>query len=177
MIQTFKNIAPSIDDSAFIAADAVIIGDVEIGAGSSVWFGCVLRGDVNYIRIGSRTNIQDGTVIHVSSKTHSTVLEDEITVGHRVILHGCHVEKGCLIGMGSTLMDGVRVGERSIVGAGSLLTPGTIVPPRSLILGSPARVKRELTPDELSSLDRSWRNYVELSKIYIDENDKSRGSI
>jgi carbonic anhydrase/acetyltransferase-like protein (isoleucine patch superfamily) len=118
------------------------------------------------IRIGARTNIQDGTIIHVSSKTHSTVLEDQITVGHRVTLHGCHVESGCLIGIGSILMDGVRVGANSIVGAGSLLTPGTQVPPRSLILGSPARVKRELTNDELAYLDRSWRNYVELQRHY-----------
>lgn len=149
-----------------VADGAIVIGDVEIGEDASVWFGSILRGDVNHIRIGARTNIQDATVIHVSSRTHPTVLEDEITVGHRVTLHGCHIERGCLIGIGSILLDGVRVGERSLVGAGSLLTPGTPVPPHSLVLGSPARVKRELTEDELTFLDRSWRNYVELKSKY-----------
>ena len=105
-------------------------------------------------------------MIHVSSKTHSTILEDEITVGHRVTLHGCHIESRCLIGIGAIVMDGVRVGAHSIVGAGSLLTPGNQFPPNSLILGSPARVKRPLTDDELAYLDRSWRNYVELKKMY-----------
>lgn len=167
MIKPFNDIEPKIHPSAFITDDAIVIGDVEVGEDSSVWFGSVIRGDVNFIRIGARTNIQDGTIIHVSSRTHSTVLEDEITVGHRVVLHGCHVERGCLIGIGAILLDGVRVGERSLVAAGSLLTPGTQVPPRSLVLGSPARVKRELTADELEYLDRSWRNYVELKNRYL----------
>lgn len=166
MIREFNGITPKIHDTSFITDDAIVIGDVEIGEDSSVWFGSVVRGDVNYIRIGARTNIQDLTVIHVSSKTHSTVLEDEITVGHRVVLHGCHVESRCLIGIGAILMDGVRVGNNSLVGAGSLLTPGTQIPPRSLVLGSPARVKRELTDDELAYLDKSWQNYVELKKHY-----------
>jgi len=131
-----------------------------------VWFGSVIRGDVNHIRIGARTNIQDMTMIHVSSKTHSTILEDEITVGHRVTLHGCHVESRCLIGIGAILLDGVRVGTNSLVAAGSLLTPGTLVPPRSMVMGSPARVKRELTDDELAYLDKSWKNYVQLKKHY-----------
>lgn len=166
MINDFRGVSPKIHESAFIAPDAIVIGDVEIGEDASIWFGSIVRGDVNYIRIGARTNIQDGTVIHVSSKTHPTVLEDEITVGHRVTLHGCHIERGCLIGIGSILMDGVRVGANSLVGAGSLLTPGTQVPPRSLVLGSPARVKRGLTDDELAFLDRSWRNYTELKLHY-----------
>jgi carbonic anhydrase/acetyltransferase-like protein (isoleucine patch superfamily) len=166
MIRPFNGKQPTIHETAFIADDARIIGDVEIGEDASVWFGSVVRGDVNYIRIGARTNIQDMTMIHVSSRTHATVLEDEITVGHRVTLHGCHVESGCLIGIGAILMDGVRVGAQSLVGAGSLLTPGTQIPPRVLVLGSPARVKRELTDDELAYLDRSWRNYVELKQHY-----------
>jgi len=166
MIHPFNSIYPTIHKTAFIAADAHVIGDVEIGEDSSVWFGSVVRGDVNYIRIGAGTNIQDATVIHVSSKTHPTVLEDHITVGHRVTLHGCHIERGCLIGIGAILMDGVRVGRNSLVGAGSLLTPGTQVPPASLIIGSPARVKRLLTADELAYLDKSWRNYVELKEHY-----------
>lgn len=165
-LREFNKISPKVDPTAFITDDAIVIGDVEIGEDSSVWFGSIVRGDVNYIRIGARTNIQDGTVIHVSSRTHPTILEDEITVGHRVTLHGCHVESRCLIGIGAILMDGVRVGRESLVGAGSLLTPGTQIPPRSLVLGSPARVKRPLTEDEIVFLDRSWRNYVELKAAY-----------
>ena len=166
MIGPFNQIHPTISGSAYISDDAIIIGDVTIGEDSSVWFGSIIRGDVNFIRIGARTNIQDGTIIHVSSKTHSTILENEITIGHRVTLHGCHVESGCLIGIGAILMDGVRVGANSLVGAGSLLTPGTQIPPRSLVLGSPARVKRELNDEELAYLDKSWRNYVELKDRY-----------
>lgn len=140
MIRPFKNIHPTIHESAFITDDAIIIGDVEIGEDASVWFGSIIRGDVNFIRIGARTNIQDMGVIHVSSKTHSTVLEDEITVGHNVTLHGCYVERGCLIGIGAILLDGVQVGRHSLVAAGSLLTPGTQIPPNSLVMGSPAKV-------------------------------------
>jgi gamma-carbonic anhydrase len=166
VIKSFNSIEPKIHPTAFVTDDAIIIGDVEIGEDASIWFGSIVRGDVNYIRIGARTNIQDASVIHVSSKTHPTILEDEITVGHCVTLHGCHVERGCLIGIGSIVMDGVRVGAQSLVGAGSLLTPGTQIPPRSLVLGSPAKVKRELTDDEIAFLDRSWRNYVELKAKY-----------
>lgn len=167
MIKPFNFIHPKIHETAFIAEDAVVIGDVEIGEDASVWYGSVVRGDVNFIRIGARTNIQDGTVVHVTSKTHSTILEEEITVGHRVTLHGCYVESGCLIGIGATLLDGVRVGRNSLVAAGSLLTPGTQIPPNSLAMGSPAKVTRELTPDELTYLQRSWQSYVELKKHYI----------
>ena len=167
MITSFKTSIPRIHETVFITEDAIVVGDVEIGEDSSIWFGSIIRGDVNFIRIGARTNIQDGTIIHVSSKTHSTILEDEITVGHRVTLHGCHVESGCLIGIGSIVMDGVRVGPNSLVGAGSLLTPNTQIPPRSLVLGSPAKVKRELTDEEIAYLDRSWRNYVDLKDQYL----------
>lgn len=166
MIRDFRECSPTIHHTAYVADTALVIGDVEIGEDSSVWFGSVLRGDVNHIRIGARTNIQDMTMIHVSSGTHPTILGDEITVGHRVTLHGCTVEARCLIGIGSILMDGVNVGANSLVGAGALLTPGTQIPPESLVLGSPARVKRQLTQDELVFLDRSWRNYTELKRHY-----------
>ena len=166
MIKPYDNITPKIRDSAFIADDAVVIGDVEIGEDASVWFGSIIRGDVNFIRIGARTNIQDATVIHVSSKTHSTILEDEITVGHRVTLHGCYVESGCLIGIGAILLDGVRVGKNSLVAAGSLLTPNSVIPPNSLVMGAPAKVKRGLTVEELAHLQRSWQNYVDLKEKY-----------
>jgi carbonic anhydrase/acetyltransferase-like protein (isoleucine patch superfamily) len=166
MIKSFKGIEPIIHETAYVSVGCFIVGDVEIGEDASVWFGSVLRGDVNYIRIGARTNIQDQTIIHVSSKGLPTIVDQEVTVGHRVTLHACHVERGCLIGIGAILMDGVRVGANSIVGAGTLLPPGKQIPPRSLVIGSPGRVKRELTDDELASLEQSWRNYVELKDQY-----------
>jgi carbonic anhydrase/acetyltransferase-like protein (isoleucine patch superfamily) len=169
MIKTFQNLQPKIHETAFIAETAVVIGDVEIGEDSSVWYGSILRGDVNYIRIGARTNIQDACVLHVSAKTHPTVLADEVTLGHRVTLHGCRVETGCLIGIGATVMDGARIGRNSLIGAGSLVTPNTEIPPRSLVLGSPARIKRELTDEEVSGLEKFWRNYVSYSRIYRSE--------
>ena len=169
MIKPFQNLHPKIHETAFIAETAMVIGDVEIGENSSVWFGSILRGDVNYIRVGARTNIQDACVLHVSAKTHPTVLEDEITLGHRVTLHGCCVETGCLIGIGAIVMDGVRVGRNSLIGAGSLVTPNTQIPPRSLVLGSPACVKRELSDEEVKDLEKFWRNYVSYSRIYQSE--------
>ena len=166
MISAFNGILPRVPKTAFIADDAVVIGDVELGENASVWFGSIVRGDVNFIRIGDRTNIQDGTVIHVSSKTHSTILENDITVGHRVTLHGCYIETGCLIGIGAIVLDGVRVGRNSLVAAGSLLTPGTIIPPGSMVMGSPAKVKRELTAEEIDGIAKNVAKYVELSAIY-----------
>lgn len=169
MIKSFQNLKPRIHETAFIAETAVVIGDVEIGADSSVWYGSIVRGDVNYIRIGARTNIQDACVLHVTSGKHPTVLEDEITLGHRVTLHGCYVETGCLIGIGAIVMDGVRVGRNSLIGAGSLVTPGAVIPPRSLVLGSPARVKRALEDEEVKDLEKFWHNYVSYSRIYKSE--------
>jgi len=169
MIKSFQNLSPKIHDSAFVADDAIIIGAVEIGAESSVWFGSILRGDVNYIRIGARTNVQDASIIHVSRKTHPTILEDEVTLGHRVTLHGCHIETNCLIGIGAIILDGVRIGRNSLVAAGSLVTPNMQIPPRSLVMGSPAKVKRELDDNEVKDLERFWRNYVSLSRIYQNQ--------
>ncbi len=166
MIRHFQNLHPKIHESVFVAENATVIGDVEIDEDSSVWFGSVLRGDVNFIRVGKRANIQDGSIVHVSRKTHPTIIEDEVTLGHRVTLHGCHIETGCLIGIGAIVLDGVRVGRNSLVAAGSLLTPGTEIPPRSLVMGTPARVKRQLTNEEIYNLAHFWQNYTELSKIY-----------
>ena len=166
MIISFNTTTPIIHETAYIADDAIVIGDVEIGENASVWFGSILRGDVNFIRIGAGTNIQDSTVIHVSSKTHSTILEDDITVGHRVTLHGCYVETNCLIGIGAILLDGARSGKNSLVAAGSLVTPGTRVPPGSMVMGSPAKVKRELTGEEIAGIRQSSRKYIELSAMY-----------
>ena len=172
MIKSFQGKSPKIHETAFAAENAVIIGDVEIGEQASVWYGSILRGDVNFIRIGARTNIQDASVIHVSSKTHSTILEEEITVGHRVTLHGCYIEKGCLIGIGAIILDGARIGKNSLVAAGSLVTPGTEILARSLVMGAPARVRRELTDEEVKDLERFWRNYVTLGEIYRNPPEK-----
>src|SRR4051812_2366630 len=166
MIRAFLDTQPRIHETAFIAEDAVIIGDVEIGEQASIWYGSVVRGDVNYIRIGDRTNIQDGSVIHVTSKIHPTILEHEITVGHRVTLHGCYVETGCLIGIASIILDGARIGKNTLVAAGSLVTPNINIPERSLVIGSPAKVKRELNDEELADLPRFWQNYVSLIDLY-----------
>src|SRR6478672_2666452 len=166
-VYPFNSVSPKIAATAYIAPDAVVIGDVEIGEHSSVWFGSVIRGDVNYIRIGARTNIQDHTIIHVNTGTHPTILEDEITVGHRVTLHDCYVESGCLVGIGSIILDGVRVGRQSLIAAGSLLTPNTQIPPRSLVMGAPAKVKRELTDDEVANISRNWQSYLDLKNKYV----------
>ena len=169
MIRPFRGVHPQIHPTAYIEESAQVIGDVHIGEHSSVWFNAVVRGDVFYIRIGDRTNVQDGTVIHVSNGTHATILEDEVTVGHNVTLHGCYVERGSLIGIGAIVMDGVRVGAQSLVAAGSLLSPGTRIPPRSLVMGQPARVKRPLTDKEVEGLSVYWNNYVGYIEMYKDE--------
>ena len=166
MIKSFQGIEPQVHATAFVEASAHVIGDVHIGEESSIWFNTVVRGDVHFIRIGNRTNVQDNSVIHVRNGTCATILEDEVTVGHSVTLHGCYVERGALIGIGSILLDDVRIGDHSIVAAGSLVSPGTVIPPRSLVMGMPARVKRTLTDEEVFGLDVFWKNYVELSKLY-----------
>jgi gamma-carbonic anhydrase len=169
MIRPFRGKRPQIHPTAFIEESAQVIGDVSVGAHSSVWFGAVVRGDVFHIRIGERTNVQDGTVIHVSNGTHATVLEDEVTVGHNVTLHGCYVERGSLVGIGSIVMDGCRVGEKSLIAAGALVSPGTVIPPRSLVMGVPARVKRRLSDAEAAGLEVFWKNYVEYTLAYREE--------
>jgi gamma-carbonic anhydrase len=138
---------------------------VAIGAKAGIWFGAVVRGDSNAIRIGAQTNIQDNSVLHVDHK-HPLTVGDDVTVGHRAILHGCTIENRCLVGMGATIMNGAVIGADSIVGAGALVTEGTVVPPRSLILGVPAKVKRELTEDEVASIARSATLYAEYAAWY-----------
>lgn len=157
---------PRLGADVFVAPSAVLIGDVEVGAESSIWFGTVLRGDVFHIRIGCRTNIQDNSVVHVTTGRHATLVGDDVTVGHRVILHGCTVEDGALIGMGAIVMDRAVVGVGAMVGAGALVTEGTVIPPGHLALGSPARVKRRLTDGERNGLVEAARQYVSLSARY-----------
>lgn len=169
MIRPFGGVDPQIQPSSYVDVSAQVIGDVHIGEESSVWCNAVLRGDMYYIRIGNRTNVQDNSVIHTRTGTHPTILEDEVTIGHSVTLHGCYVERGSLIGIGSIVLDDVRVGTRSLVAAGSLLSPGTIIPPRSLVMGAPARVKRSLTDEEVAGLDLFWENYVRYARLYKEE--------
>jgi carbonic anhydrase/acetyltransferase-like protein (isoleucine patch superfamily) len=152
--------APRVAASAFLAEGSVVVGDVEIGDGSSIWFGTVVRGDVNHVRIGARTNVQDQSVVHVTSRTHPTVIGDDVTVGHAAVLHGCTVHDRCLVGIGAIVLDGAVVGPDAMIGAGALVPPGMVVPPGKLVLGSPAKVKRDLTPEEISSLRTSAANYV-----------------
>ncbi|HSN13417.1 MAG TPA: gamma carbonic anhydrase family protein [Anaeromyxobacteraceae bacterium] len=174
IIRPFGGKTPVVPVSVFVAKGAVVLGDVEIGERSSIWFGCVLRGDVNHIRIGARTNVQDLTAIHVTSKTHPTIVGDEVTIGHRVVLHGCRIEDRCLVGIGSVVMDGAVIGPESVVGAGALVPPGMVVPPRTLVMGSPAKVKRELSTGEIEALHKSAENYVEYAARYAAEGWASR---
>ncbi len=173
MILRYKEWFPQFGKNSWVAPDATVIGNVKIGEDSSIWFGCVVRGDVHKIRIGSRTNIQDLTMIHVThykspdmSDGHPTIIGDDVTVGHRVMLHGCTIEDACLIGMNSTILDGAVIGKESIVGAGALVTGGKKFPPRSLILGSPAKVVRELTDEEVAELYASAERYVVFKEEY-----------
>ena len=159
MILKFKEHYPKIEPTAWIAPSAALIGNIEIGKDSSVWFGCVLRGDINTIKIGERSNIQDLSMIHTDFDT-STIIGDDVTIGHKVMLHGCSIENGCLIGMSATILDNAVIGEGSIVGANSSVTAGKVFPPRSLIMGSPAKVVKELSQEEVEKLVLHARKYV-----------------
>lgn len=174
MIRTFQGIKPTIPQSCFIEDTAVIIGDVVMGDECSAWFHAVIRGDVNYIRIGNRTNVQDLCMLHVTHDTHPLIIGDDVTIGHHVVLHGCTIQDRVLVGMGAIIMDGAVIGEDSVVGAGALVTEGTIVPSKSLILGSPAKVKRPVTEQELAWIRESAQNYIRYSRQYLSGPDKPR---
>jgi len=162
-LRPFRGVSPRVHPSCFVEDSAQVVGDVELGEDSSVWFNAVLRGDVNPIRIGRRTNLQDLSLVHVTTQKHATHVGDDCTVGHHVILHGCLVGNRVLVGMGATLMDGVEVGDECIIGAGALLTPGTKVPPNCLVVGSPGKVKRPITEEERAFLRKSAEGYVHLA--------------
>jgi gamma-carbonic anhydrase len=169
LIRTYRGRAPQVAASAYIDEAATVIGDVEIGEDSSVWPGVVIRGDVHYIRIGARTNIQDGSVLHVMRDEHPLILGDNVTIGHGVVLHGCAIESRCLIGMGSIILNGAKIGTGSIVAAGTLVTEGTIVPPGSLFMGHPGKLKRALTDADQKGIDGYAERYVEYKKTYLAE--------
>jgi len=164
VIRPFGGKSPLLGEGAFVAESASVIGDVVIGARSSIWYGAVLRGDVEKIRIGDETSIQDNTVIHVDSSGFSTLVGNRVTVGHSVVLHGCRIGDNALIGIGSIVLNGAEVGDDSMIGAGSLVTPGTKIPPGVLALGSPARVKRPLTDEEKRHVQEGVANYIRLGR-------------
>ena len=175
MLHKFKGTLPTLGNKTWVAPSADVVGDVTCGDDCSIWFGCVVRGDVHYIKIGDRVNIQDLSMIHVThykkpdkSDGNPTIIGDDVTVGHRVMLHGCTIENACLIGMSATILDGAVIGKESIVGAGALVTKNKVFPPRSLIVGSPAKVVRELNDEELAELYASAKRYVEFKRDYED---------
>lgn len=168
-ILPFKGTLPKLDESVFVAPSSYVIGNVEIGAGSSIWFNCTVRGDVNTIRIGARSNIQDGSVIHVSAGTHPTVIGDDVLVGHNCLIHGCTLEDGSFVGMGATVMDGVVVESGGMVAAGALVTPNKRVPAGELWGGSPAKKIRDLSEEERANLTDGAGHYASLAQIYRAE--------
>ena len=160
MLRPFRGALPRVHPSAFVDESAQVIGDVEIGEEASVWMCAVLRGDVNAIRVGRRTNIQDGSIVHGMTGTHATRIGDNVTIGHAAVVHGCTIENQCLIGMGAILLNGAHVGRGSIVAAGTLLVEGMRVPPKSLVMGSPGKVKRLLTQAEIAGILTYAEHYV-----------------
>ncbi|MCK5294464.1 MAG: gamma carbonic anhydrase family protein [Arcobacteraceae bacterium] len=173
MLLKFKKWFPKVKKSAWIAPSADVIGNVKIGKDSSIWFGVVIRGDVHKIRIGKRTSIQDLSMVHVThykkedmSDGNPTIIGDDVTIGHKVMLHGCTIENGCLIGMSATILDGAIIGEGSIVGAHSLVTSNKVFPPNSLIMGSPAKVVKTLSKEEVENLIAHAGRYVKFKDEY-----------
>ena len=165
MIYKFKGTIPDIERANFVANSADIIGDVTAEENSSIWYNCTIRGDIAPIKIGKNSNIQDNSILHVNHET-PTIVGNNVTIGHRVLLHSCTIEDGCLIGMGAIILDNSVIGSESIVGAGALVTMGKKFPPRSLILGSPAKAIRSLTEDEVESIRKNVASYVAISKEY-----------
>ncbi len=166
MILEYQGKLPRLHESVFVAEGARIIGDVTVGGDSSIWFNAVVRGDVNFIEIGERTNIQDNSVIHVTHNKYPTFVASDVTIGHAAIIHGCHIEDCCLIGMGAILLDGCRIGDHSLVAAGALVREGFVVPARSLVAGVPAKVVRKLRDDEIERLEQSALHYIDYVAKY-----------
>lgn len=166
IVRAFGDASPRIHVAAWLAPGCVVVGDVEIGPDSSVWYGAVLRGDVERVRIGARTNLQDHAVVHVTRDTHPAIVGDEVTVGHRAVVHGCRVEDGALIGIGACVLDGAVVGEGALIGAGAVVTPGVTVPAGMVAMGTPARVVRALSPDERKLQTERTLQYVETARAH-----------
>jgi len=169
MLRPFRSLLPRVDPSAYVDHSAQVIGDVHLGPESSVWMNVVIRGDVNAIRIGARTNIQDLTLVHVMRETHPTTIGNDVTIGHSAVVHGCTIEDRCLIGMGAILLNGCHIGTGSIVAAGTLVPEGMVVPPRSLVMGSPAKVKRSLGDDAVADIQMYADRYVQYRLDYMGQ--------
>ena len=169
MIRAYRGVVPKIAASAYIDPSAQVIGDVVVGEESSVWPNVTIRGDVNYIRIGTQTNVQDNSVIHVEHDMYPTILGDRVTVGHSATLHGCVIEDDCLIGIGAIVLNGARIGRGTVIAAGALVPERMEVPPVSMVMGVPAKVKRPLTPEEVERFRENAQNYVQYRAIYRDE--------
>ncbi|HUG44562.1 MAG TPA: gamma carbonic anhydrase family protein [Acidobacteriota bacterium] len=174
MIQPFLGVGPSFDETNYIAPSADLIGNVQLGAYSSIWFHATLRGDVNWIRIGRSSNVQDNAVVHVTRGEAPTCIGDFVTIAHGAVVHGCAIEDNVLIGMGAVVLDHASVGKDCIIGARALITPRTIIPPESLVLGSPARVVRKLTEQEIRDIRRHAEHYLEYAAIYRGESNPDR---
>lgn len=166
MILEYEGKFPKVDPTAFIADSAVVTGDVEIGPGANIWFHSIVRGDMNYIRIGSNSNIQDACILHVEKELYPLIIEEEVALGHRVVAHGCKIGKGSLIGIGAIILNGAVIGEESIVGAGSVVTPNSTIPPRTLALGTPAKPIRPLDEKDFAMIRQTIQNYQALKKVY-----------
>jgi carbonic anhydrase/acetyltransferase-like protein (isoleucine patch superfamily) len=166
LVRGYGDARPRIDPSVWLAPGSIVVGDVEIGADSSVWYGAVIRGDVDWIRIGQRTNVQDHCVLHVESGRYPCVLGGEVTVGHRAVVHACTVRDGALIGIGAIVLDGAEIGEEALLGAGAVATPGTVIPNGMLAVGVPARVVRALSVEERASQRAHARSYVEMARAH-----------
>lgn len=169
LVRPYRGVEPKLGERVFVAENVTIIGDVEIEDDSSIWYGTVVRGDVHYIRIGKRTNIQDNCVVHVTNGEWPTIIGDDVSIGHGVIVHGCRISNGCLIGMGARILDGATIGDEALVGAGAVVPEGMSVPARTLVLGVPGKVRRELSAEELERVRRNSRNYLEYKEIYLSE--------
>jgi carbonic anhydrase/acetyltransferase-like protein (isoleucine patch superfamily) len=169
IVRAYEGKKPRFGQRVFVAENATLIGEVEIGDDASIWYGVVLRGDINHIRIGARSNIQDNSVLHVEYETGPAIVGDEVTVGHSATVHGCTIGRGSLIGIGATVLSHAKVGEYALIGAGALVPEGMEVPPRTLVLGVPGRVKRDLTKEELDRLEQSWKHYVDYKDRYLKE--------
>jgi carbonic anhydrase/acetyltransferase-like protein (isoleucine patch superfamily) len=169
MIRSFRGVVPKIAPSCFIDPSAQVIGDVVIGERSSVWCNATLRGDVNIIRIGEGTNIQDNSVLHVDSDGFPLHIGDRVTVGHSAVLHGCTIEGDCLIGIGAIVLNGARIGAGSVIAAGALVPEGAVIPPGSLAMGVPAKVRREVTSEEKERFRINAEHYIELRQQYREE--------
>jgi carbonic anhydrase/acetyltransferase-like protein (isoleucine patch superfamily) len=170
-LRPFGGVWPRVHRSAWLAPGSIVVGDVEIGEDSSIWYACVLRGDVEAIRIGARSNVQDGSVLHVTKGRYACVVGDEVTIGHRAVVHGCIVGDGALVGIGAIVLDGATVGEGALIGAGSVVTPGTVISPNTVAMGTPAREVRPLGDAERAAQRERTLHYVETARLHAAADD------